>query len=475
LVLKTSHTINCRKFHSEGLTEILARIRNIDALVWIFFFYAFAKVTFFLYLASINRIIVPDEGTYARTVCYFNQGLPTLAEFGTYTTWGPLFLLPAQFFNFLGVNCLTSTRLNNLFFSLASGLIFLMLIFKFKRTSFAINRRFIEISIYSLFLFLPSKFLWSSIGIREAVIEFLLITSVFLLYTGLESKRIQSQFAIYLILLVTLTFLSMSRWMLYLCLLITILSFLIFLHRKTNAKKLILISVISLIMSFFLPSILAKNYAGYLESSKKKEIFSIEKKSRELLSKNSKNPENEKLMEEIARLNQEISRLKETAANIPMRAYTIPDPDNSRTVRTQDARSKIESKTCNLNTVTFTSIFLCNLKHLPIGLYSVLMRPNPIHDWYSPTTKLASVENLIYLGFLSYLFFVMYSRTTSREAIQKVLLPMIFLGFSIIGLALYEGNIGTAFRHKSITVWAICLSLHAYTFFYGAHYCKEKN
>ena len=317
--------------------------------------------------------------------------------------------------------------------------------------------------------------MWSSIGIREAVIEFLLITSVFLVYTGLESKKVQSQFAIYLNLLVTLTILSMSRWMLYLCLLTSILSFLIFLHRKTNAKKLIIISVISLIMSFFLPSILAKTYAGYLESSKKKEIISLEKKISELLSKNSKNLEVEKILEEIAGLNQEISGLKETAANIPLRAYTIPDPDNSRTVRTQDARSKIDLKTCNLNTETFTSIILCNLKHLPIGLYSVLVRPNPIHDWYSPATKLASVENLIYLSFTSWLFFVMYSRRANREAIQKALLPMIFLGFSIIGLALYEGNIGTAFRHKSITVWAICLSLHVYASFSGAHRLKDKN
>jgi len=347
-----------------------------------------------------------------------------------------------------------------------------MLIRKFKKASFAINQeRFIQISLYSLFLFLPSKFLWSSVGIREAVIEFLLITSVFLVYTGLESKTVRTQFAIYSILLVTLTILSMSRWMLYLCLVITILCFLIFVHRKTNAKKLIFISIISLLISFFLPSILAKTYAAYLESSKKKEIISLEKKSRELVN----NEANlEILAKEISILRQEITGLTEAAANIPLRVYTIPDPENSRTVRTQDARSKIELETCNLNTVKFTSYFVCNLKHLPIGLYSVLVRPNPIHDWYSPVTKLSSVENLIYLSLMSCLFFVMYSRRTKREATQNALLPLIFLSFSITGLALYEGNIGTAFRHKSITVWAICLTLHVYTSFHGAHYSKEK-
>jgi len=246
-------------------------------------------------------------------------------------------------------------------------------------------------------------------------------------------------------------------------------------------------------MSFFLPSILAKTYASYLESSKKKEIISLEKKSRELVNNEpsgtntteresgdnqtlsqSKNPKVEILTKEISKLRQEITGLKETAANIPLRAYTIPDPENSRTVRTQDARSKIELESCNLNTVKFTSNFVCNLKRLPIGLYSVLVRPNPFHDWYSPTTKLASVENLIYLCFMSCLFFVMYSRRTNREAIQKALLPLIFLSFSITGLALYEGNVGTAIRYKSITVWAICLSLHVYTSFQGAHYSKEK-
>jgi len=316
-----------------------------------------------------------------------------------------------------------------------------------------------EISLYSLFLFLPSKFLWSSIGIREAVIEFLLITSVFLVYTGLESKTIQSQFAIYLILLVTLTILSMSRWMLYLCLLITILCFLIFLHRKPNAKKLILISIISLIMNFLLPSILAKTYAGYLESSKKKEIISLEEKSRELLSKNSKNSEVEQLVEEITGLNQEITGLKEAAANIPLRAYTIPDPEYSRTVRTLNAGSQITVKSCDSSSTYLITLITCNVGHLPTGLYSALLRPNPIQDWYSLSTKFASLENFIYSGFLIWLLVLVIGAMRQKMITREALLPLIFLIFSISGLALYEGNVGTAFRHRSITIWAICLAL----------------
>ena len=227
-----------------------------------------------------NQIAVPDEGGYAQIVCYFNKGLPSLTEFGIYTSWGPLFLLPSQLFNILGFDCLAATRLTNLGFSLASGFMLLILFLKFRRNYSKLdNKKFADISVYSFFLFLPSKFFWTSIGIREAVIEFLLLTSIYLVYMALDPNEKRIQIAIYITLMFTLTLLSMSRWMLYICLLTSILCFLILMHRKVDVKKFILILMITLIASYFLPSFLAKTYANYLELGKNRIMLCLRKKS----------------------------------------------------------------------------------------------------------------------------------------------------------------------------------------------------
>lgn len=479
MVLELSHTVNCKQFYSEGLAEILAKIRSIDPLIWIFFFYASVKIIFFVILVLTNEIAVPDEGGYAQIVCYFNKGVPSLTEFGIYTSWSPLFLLPSQLFNILGIDCLAATRLTNLGFSLASGFMLLVLFLKFRRNYSKLdNKRFAEISVYSIFLFLPSKFFWTSIGIREAVIEFLLLTSIYLVYMALDSNKKRIQIAIYISLMFTLTLLSMSRWMLYICLLASILCFLILMHRKLYVKKFILVLLITLIASYFLPSFLAKTYANYLELSKKEKIVMLEKKkltliSEELNSDKTTEREYEKvtnlpqsinskiknLSEKIAQLNQEIEEVKDSAASIPLRAYTIPDPEYSRTVRTKDARSHIATTSCAPGSANLIALVTCNLGHFPIGLYSVLLRPNPVQDWYSPSTMFASVENFIYLFFLLWLLMSLIRALRQRVTIRNALLPLIFLIFSISGLALYEGNVGTAFRHRSITVWAISVAL----------------
>lgn len=457
----------------------MPRIRNIDALIWIFFFYTSVKILLFVFLVLTNRIAVPDEDSYAQIVCNFNQELPSLYEFRIYTSWSPLFILPSQFFNILGFDCLIATRLTNLIFSLASGFIVLILFLNLKRKYSKLDKkRFTEISLYSFCLFLPSKFIWTSLAIREAVIEFLLLTSIYLVYMALDPNKKRIQIAIYITLMFTLTLLSMSRWMLYKCLLASILCFLILMHRKVDVKKFILVLMITLIASYFLPSFLAKTYANYLELSKKEKIVMLEKKklmfiSEGLNSDKTTERESEKvttlpqsidskvknLSEDIAQLNQEIEELEDAAAHIPPRTQMIHDPEYSRTVRTQGARSQIATTSCVPSSTNFFSLVTCNLEHFPIGLYSVLLRPNPVQDWYSPSTMFASVENFIYLLFLLWLLISLIRALRQKVNNRDALLPLIFLIFSISGLALYEGNVGTAFRHRSITVWAISVAL----------------
>lgn len=425
---------------------------------------------FFLYLAANKRPIVPDEGSYAQTICAFNESLPSLSEFSYYLSWGPLFLLPSQFFNLIGLDCLTATRFTNLLFSLASGFIFLALIHHFKKYLYPNAHKSLPTIVVSIFfLFLPSKFLWTSIGIREAVIEFLSIFAVFVIIKCLDTQRFRHRNILMFILFLTLVILSLTRWMLALCLMGVFALFLLYKVKQKTTKHLFFVLIFSVLSSFFAPYLITQAYSNILEIRIERKIILFEKEISESFDQqnslgNSTSQKKSALdsiehESRISGLTQELKVLGQSKKDIPLRTYIIPDPEDSRVVRTLDARSQLPAKLCISDSTNALSAFVCNVAYLPIGLYSILLRPNPIQDWYSITTKLASIENFVYLGFLFWLSFLFFRRLREKNLEQISLLPLIFLASTIAGLALYEGNVGTAFRHRSITVWAICLAL----------------
>jgi hypothetical protein len=102
---------------------------------------------------------------------------------------------------------------------------------------------------------------------------------------------------------------------------------------------------------------------------------------------------------------------------------------------------------------------LCNLRELTYRLPAVLFRPFPIIDSGSPFSNFAGVENLLWLGLFSYAVFVALRRSLTKVAkFQVIWLYLYIITFST-ALALYEGNLGTAYRHKSSILWALALGL----------------
>ena len=95
-----------------------------------------------------------------------------------------------------------------------------------------------------------------------------------------------------------------------------------------------------------------------------------------------------------------------------------------------------------------------NLKHLPRGLVAMLLEPLP---WRTPTSSnmnLARWENLVWYPLLLLAAIGLFG---SRPYLRALAFPILVGGGMLIAYALSEGNIGTAYRHRGESVWAIVL------------------
>ncbi|MBK5305892.1 MAG: hypothetical protein JJD92_04310 [Frankiaceae bacterium] len=93
-----------------------------------------------------------------------------------------------------------------------------------------------------------------------------------------------------------------------------------------------------------------------------------------------------------------------------------------------------------------------DLRDLPVGLVSVSLRP---FLWERPTglgSRFAQLENLLWLVLYAMAAIGTWCMRASRRVVA---FPVIFtLGFLTMS-ALFEGNLGTAFRHRGQVLWAI--------------------
>jgi ABC-type polysaccharide/polyol phosphate export permease len=85
-----------------------------------------------------------------------------------------------------------------------------------------------------------------------------------------------------------------------------------------------------------------------------------------------------------------------------------------------------------------------------------LFRPIIGLDVSSRSSLFAAVENLLWSAGFIFIFFSILKKR--KIPYFKSLLPSIlFLILYSVGAGSYEGNMGTAFRHKSLVLWVVLL------------------
>ena len=122
------------------------------------------------------------------------------------------------------------------------------------------------------------------------------------------------------------------------------------------------------------------------------------------------------------------------------------------------AESAIKTQACPITGESRVQKYLCIAYRAPYTTFTFLFRPMLGADVTSSSSLFAAIENIFWLAALLFVIF-MFIRNR-RLAFFGALAPsLIFFSLYIVGAGAYEGNMGTAFRHKSLILWVVILLL----------------
>ena len=419
-------------------------------------------IGFFLLPNQPTVALAPDEGGYAEIGKLVANGEPT-------TSWGGLYkisrslILPASLLNKVGIEPLSSVRI------IASiyGFFTLVLVAKIILKTIDSNEiREIDlkkssaiVALFAVFAFLPSHLLWSMLGLRESPMEFWVMSALASIYWVFYiQKRLSLQIVLWLVVSIVLIFNSRPQvgWVLG----VTFLIVLLFKFRDRIAIVLIPVTLIAL----------GLGYASVALSLQTQDVFILVAIDETAIDETATNEtatdgtackdSNEIVIvqktEYICKKTREkksIIGLQNPAEVVLEQTQAIPGHHELNQV---DAASMIQTLGCpNSGETKFDKNF-CMLWRAPYMAATFLFRPLIGVDVTSTSSLFAALENIAWLG--AFIFIITMLIKKRRLALLGPITPsLIFFGLYSVGAGSYEGNMGTAFRHKSLILWVVLL------------------
>jgi hypothetical protein len=157
--------------------------------------------------------------------------------------------------------------------------------------------------------------------------------------------------------------------------------------------------------------------------------------------------ENDGILEKVLR--RDVESIKEPFA-------ILSKVEEKSIVNAQGAQSAIKVNPCAVKTELLTRM-KCNLLEIPSRLLLITLRPLPILDSGSNILELAAIENIIW--FLMFILSIYLSIRTFQVFSMDPLFKLLSIStlFYLLSMSIYEGNLGTAFRHKTMILGPILL------------------
>jgi len=122
------------------------------------------------------------------------------------------------------------------------------------------------------------------------------------------------------------------------------------------------------------------------------------------------------------------------------------------------AASAIKTLSCPITGESRLDKYFCIAYRAPYMTFTFLFRPMLGVDVTSSSSLFAAAENVFWLG--AALFVVVMFIRNRRLAFFGALAPsLLFFSTYSVAAGSYEGNMGTAFRHKSLILWVVLLLL----------------
>ena len=393
-----------------------------------------ARVVGLILLPNTPSFLGPDEGTYGAVAAWTEQGFPA-KDFPAYGEGLYLsaraFIWPSALFNQLGVSPLNSVRLTAAIYGLLTLVLIIYIFLKTVDKHIAVadyveRNTNLVVAFFIVFAFLPSHFVWSLLGLRESAAEFWTLSAFASLYWIFHlEKKLSLKAVLFFILAIVFTFSSRPQvgWVLG----ITFLIFLLVNVRKKTALALIPVVLISVVLGFTGTQSTAittgttgtKGTTGTINSTGSKIFGSLK-----------------------------------TAAEITAYKHRVNQLDAASVITTQSCPRE-GLALANRPPTSFDTYF-CIAWRAPYMASTFLFRPMIGLDVTSTSSLFGALENILWLG--AFIFIIGMLIKKRRVAFFGPLAPsLIFLILYCIGAGSYEGNMGTAFRHKSLILWVFLL------------------
>jgi hypothetical protein len=419
-------------------------------------------IGFFLLPSEPTVALAPDEGGYADIV-------RLIASEQSTTPYGALYLisrtlvLPASVLNNFGIEPLSSVRIiASMYGALTLILVAYLIIQSVKKYStyseLTSKRSNLIIGLFFVFAFLPSHLVWSMLGLRESPMEFWVLCSLGAIFLAVNLQE-KITLPVALLLTISIILLFNTRPQVALLLSLTILISLVFCKKRRVAFALALLTLIAS----------GVGYASVV--SQKHDIFQIVATDASATDASATDASacqkaNQKLMLQGKEYKcikvgagSNLSVLGSPWKTLINEANAIPDRHKGNQVA---AASAIQTLSCPVTEVSEIDKYFCLAWRAPYMAATFLFRPLIGIDTTSTSSLIAAIENIAWLG--AFIFIVILLIRKRRLAFIGPLAPsLIFFMLYCVGAGSYEGNMGTAFRHKSLILWVILLLVASVT------------
>ena len=446
------------KLFSLRLTTLKSKLYAI-----VFASFVVRVVGFFLLPSEPIFALALDEGSYSEIAKLVANEQP-LASYERLYTVSRTLVLPASALIDFGLEPLASVRIiASIYGVLSLILIAFIIIQSVKKYSshseLTLKRSNLSVGLFLIFAFLPSHLLWSILGLRESSMEFWVLCSLAAIFLAVNLQE-KVTFPTALLLIISITLLFNTRSQVAWLLLVAILISLIFCNIRRVTFALALLTLFA-------------SGVGYTSVAlQKHDVFQLvatDDSSTDGSSTDGSSTDgsacqnsNQIIMLQEKKYKciktgtkRDLSDLQNPGKIIVQQATAIPDRHKGNQVA---AASVIQTLSCPVTEESETDKFFCLAWRSPYMAATFLFRPLIGIDTTSTSSLIAAIENIAWLGAVA-LIIIMLIKKRQLAFIGPLAPSLIFFILYCVGAGSYEGNMGTAFRHKSLILWVILLLL----------------
>ena len=408
------------------------------------------RAIIFFILPSTPSSFATDEGTYASLTKWIGQSKPAdeFPAFGQdlYIS-GRSIIVPASILYRIGINELDSVRLVSTTYGLCALILLVTLILRLYKESMVdlLDEKFNQLLIFGLvliFAFLPSHFTWSNLGLRESATEFWILASfgVFFIIYNFQ-KKITAVGIVTLVASIAFAFSSRPQvgWVIG----VSMIVYLLFNLNQVNTYFVIGVVICGVLLGSMWNQGGTTSAVGTTGTTSA--VGTTGATGTTVTTGNT------------GSLGEVFNPLINAGELISYQ----------HEVNQLDAVSVIETQSCPRERYPLTATpptkadtYFCIAWRAPYMISTFLFRPIIGVDVTSTSSLMAALENLFWI-FLFLIVIILILKKRCMPFVRLLLPPLIFFVLYVSGASAYQGNMGTGFRHKSLILWVVLLTVFA--------------